>query len=108
MYTCLSVWFTVFKLIAPYNVRLFSNSINLFDSFSQLFSTKKSNPDKPSVKIKEDEVLPTCVGKMSLKGPFTIPKKVPYLIVGGGAASWSALKAIKEHVPNAKVFFSST
>ncbi|KAJ6640008.1 putative apoptosis-inducing factor 1, mitochondrial [Pseudolycoriella hygida] len=39
--------------------------------------------------------------------PLVLPEKVPYLIIGGGTASWSAFSAIKEHVPNAKVLVVS-
>ncbi|XP_037027704.1 apoptosis-inducing factor 1, mitochondrial-like [Bradysia coprophila] len=71
------------------------------------FSTKKSNPDKPSIKINEDEAVPIRVVTTEVEGPLQIPNKVPYLIIGGGAASWSAFKAIKEHVPKAKVLVVS-
>ncbi|KAG4080215.1 hypothetical protein HA402_008286 [Bradysia odoriphaga] len=71
------------------------------------FSTKNSNPDQPSVEIGVEEAVPIRVAKEEVKGPLQIPKKVPYLIIGGGAASWSAFKAIKEHVPKAKVLVVS-
>lgn len=55
----------------------------------------KSIPQQTEVieEIKDEQV----------RGPLTLPKKVPYLIVGGGTASWSAFRAIKEKQPNAKV-----
>lgn len=35
--------------------------------------------------------------------PADIPKEVPYLLVGGGTASFTAFRAIKSHEPKAKV-----
>lgn len=35
--------------------------------------------------------------------PNDIPKKVPYLLIGGGTASFSAFRAIKSLDPKAKV-----
>lgn len=32
-----------------------------------------------------------------------IPSKVPYLLIGGGTASFAAFRAIKSHDPKAKV-----
>lgn len=34
-----------------------------------------------------------------------IPENVPYLLIGGGTASFSAFRAIKAADPTAKVFF---
>lgn len=45
--------------------------------------------DKPVVKIPSD--------------PKDIPKKIPYLLIGGGTASFSAFRAIKAADPTAKV-----
>lgn len=64
---------------------------------------RKSTPDVPSESIKYNQrEINETVNKEN-KCPLTIPKKVPYLIIGGGTASWSAFRAIKDHVPNAKV-----
>ena len=32
-----------------------------------------------------------------------LPKHVPYVLIGGGTASFTAIKAIQEHDPHAKV-----
>lgn len=34
-----------------------------------------------------------------------IPKEVPYLLIGGGTASFSAFRAIKSAEPQAKVLY---
>jgi apoptosis-inducing factor 1 len=37
--------------------------------------------------------------------PAKIPSKVPYLLIGGGTASFAAFRAIKSRDPKAKVIF---
>lgn len=64
---------------------------------------KKSGTDVPMESISENKIVHVPPEKEVIEGPMVLPKKVPYLIVGGGAASWSAFRAIKKHVPNAKV-----
>lgn len=39
--------------------------------------------------------------------PDDIPKEVPYLLIGGGTASFTAFRAIKSHEPKAKVLVIS-
>lgn len=46
-----------------------------------------------------------------LKSPSTsnsIPKEVPYLLIGGGTAAFSAFRSIKSRDPTAKVHYSNT
>lgn len=48
--------------------------------------------------------------KISAKVPLTsvdIPKEVPYLLIGGGTASFAAFRAIKSHDPKARVMVLS-
>lgn len=47
-----------------------------------------------------------CLENSRLKIPrysSDIPKKIPYLLIGGGTASFSAFRAIKSRDPTAKV-----
>lgn len=39
--------------------------------------------------------------------PLEIPKDVPYLLIGGGTASFAAFRAIKSHDPKAKIMVLS-
>lgn len=59
--------------------------------------------DVPSESIKENKREINKTENKENKCPLILPKKVPYLIIGGGTASWSAFRAIKDNVPNAKV-----
>ncbi|GAB0089152.1 Putative apoptosis-inducing factor 1, mitochondrial [Sergentomyia squamirostris] len=56
---------------------------------------------EPSKKAADEEEK-----KKKLRVPLTsaeIPKEVPYLLIGGGTASFAAFRAIKSHDPKAKV-----
>lgn len=64
---------------------------------------KKSSSDDTSQIITGTKIPIHVAENKENKGPLILPKKVPYLIIGGGTASWSAFKAIKDNVPNAKV-----
>lgn len=57
-----------------------------------------------------DEVKPKKKDKRNAKYPPTskeIPKDVPYLLIGGGTASFSAFRSIKTRDPTAKVLMIS-
>lgn len=59
----------------------------------------------PTESLKFTEILSS-----SAKVPLTaseIPKEVPYLLIGGGTASFAAFRAIKSHDPKAKVMVIS-
>lgn len=65
---------------------------------------KKPSSTNPAENVTENQVVNKKTENEQIKSPAVLPKKVPYLIIGGGTASWSAFKAIKDHVPNAKVY----
>lgn len=49
-------------------------------------------------------VIVSLVGPLKIpQNSKNIPRKVPYLLVGGGTCSFSAFRAIKSHDPTAKV-----
>lgn len=55
---------------------------------------------------KNEKIDETPKKKVKSRVPATssdIPKEVPYLLIGGGTASFSAFRAIKSHDPKAKV-----
>lgn len=72
----------------------------------QAFSRKKSSSIVPE-SIPDEKFVNNKTEIKDIPCPLVFPKKVPYLIIGGGTASWSAFRAIKDHVPNAKVPFES-
>lgn len=68
-------------------------------------SSITSTPLEQFVKLKY-----SCVNPIA-KIPATsaeIPKEVPYLLVGGGTASFAAFRAIKSHEPKAKIMVLSS
>lgn len=70
-------------------------------NFLQVILMRRSPSDIPTESIPDKKVIRETTTENEC--PSVFPKKVPYLIIGGGAASWSAFRAIKDHVPNAKV-----
>lgn len=52
-----------------------------------------------TIKLKK----PTKANKRTPESSVDIPDEVPYLLIGGGTASFSAFRAIKSHDPKAKV-----
>lgn len=64
---------------------------------------RRSRSDIPTESIPDKKKISETTEGNEFKCPLVFPKKVPYLIIGGGAASWSAFRAIKDHEPNAKV-----
>ncbi|KAJ8922850.1 hypothetical protein NQ315_007885, partial [Exocentrus adspersus] len=66
--------------------------------------------EKIVVKKKEKKKKPKCSQRTRVKVPAEsthIPKQVPYLLIGGGTASFSAFRAIKSADPMAKVLVIS-
>lgn len=56
--------------------------------------------------VKESTKVPSKKKRGIIKKPATsneIPKEVPYLLIGGGTASFAAFRAIKSTDPTAKV-----
>ncbi|KAK7602035.1 hypothetical protein V9T40_009476 [Parthenolecanium corni] len=54
-------------------------------------------------------VIVSLVGPLKIpQNSKNIPRKVPYLLVGGGTCSFSAFRAIKSHDPTAKVLLISS
>lgn len=78
-------------------------------SSSNWFSTKKSDSQKDVSKSKKDErKRKRTLDKV--KTPPTsnlIPSEIPYLLIGGGTAAFSAFRSIKSRDPRAKVLVIS-
>jgi len=65
-----------------------------------LVSSNKSSDDGPAPKVvPASQRVPASAAD--------IPKEVPYLLIGGGTASFTAFRAIKSHEPKAKVLLIS-
>lgn len=60
--------------------------------------------EEPSVPGEKTEIP---AEKRVPASPDDIPKEVPYLLIGGGTASFTAFRAIKSHEPKAKVLVIS-
>lgn len=63
--------------------------------------------DKKKKVVKEKKAVTTIKKKREIiknpKDSKDIPKDVPYLLIGGGTASFAAFRAIKSADPTAKV-----
>lgn len=61
----------------------------------------------PISKVRWNFLMNVCTEDKSVvkipSDPKDIPKKIPYLLIGGGTASFSAFRAIKAADPTAKV-----
>lgn len=68
-----------------------------------LYFVKCKKEEKKPAKAKSD----LCVVQRVPPCPQDLPKEVPYLLIGGGTASFSAFRAIKSHDPKAKVLVIS-
>ncbi|GJQ87637.1 AIF [Trypoxylus dichotomus] len=66
-------------------------------------SKKKQDLSKKKISKKRKKAVPTKIPADSRE----IPKEVPYLLIGGGTASFSAFRAIKSADPLAKVLVIS-
>ena len=74
-------------------------------SSTNLFTSKKSDPQKDVSKRKKDGRKHRRSAQ-KIKSPASsslIPKEVPYLLIGGGTAAFSAFRSIKSRDPKAKV-----
>lgn len=65
------------------------------------------NREEPSVGVAPGEKTEIPAEKRVPASPDDIPKEVPYLLIGGGTASFTAFRAIKSHEPKAKVLVIS-
>ncbi|CAG0915148.1 unnamed protein product [Notodromas monacha] len=62
-----------------------------------------SSPSKISITGLTDDTLPLRPKFPNLLENINLPEKVPYLLIGGGTASFAAFRAIKSNDPKAKV-----